>query len=88
VSWQDEYKTKCVSPGEAVKIIESGDTVVIPVATEVQALSRALMNRGNELKNVNVLLRMPRFDLGWLVGDVGDAFSGYSAREFWRKIHE
>jgi 4-hydroxybutyrate CoA-transferase len=64
-----------VSPGEAVKIIESGDTVVIPVATEVQALSSALMNRGNELKNVTVLLRMPRCDLGWLGGDVGDAFN-------------
>jgi len=64
-----------VSPEEAVKIIESGDAVVIPVATEVQALSRALMNRGNELKNVNVLLRMPRCDLGWLGGDVGDAFN-------------
>ena len=75
MSWQDEYKAKCVSPGEAVKIIESGNSVVIPVATEVQALSSALMNRGNELKNINVLLRMPRFDLGWLGGDVGDAFN-------------
>ena len=75
VSWQDEYKAKCVSPEEAVKIIEPGETVVIPVATEVQSLSRALMNRENELKNVNVLLRMPRFDLGWLGGDVGDAFN-------------
>ncbi len=75
VSWQDEYKAKCVSPEEAVKVIESGDTVVIPVATEAQALSRALLNREDELKNVNVLLRMPRFDLGWLGGDVGDAFN-------------
>ena len=76
VSWQDEYKAKCVSPEEAVKIIESGDTVVIPVATEAQALSRGLLNREDELKNVNVLLRMPRFDLGWLGGgDVGDTFN-------------
>ncbi len=75
MSWQDEYKAKCVSPEEAVKIVESGNIVAIPVATEVQALSRALMNRGNELKNVNVLLRMPRCDFGWLGGDVGDAFN-------------
>jgi 4-hydroxybutyrate CoA-transferase len=75
VSWQDEYKRKCVSPEKAVAIIESGDTVVIPVATEVQALSRALMNRKDELKDVTVLLRMPRYDLGWLGEGVGDAFT-------------
>jgi len=75
VSWQNEYKMKCVSPEEAVKIIESGDTMVIPVATEVQALSRALMNREDELKNVKVLIRMPRFDLGWLGGDVSETFN-------------
>jgi len=64
-----------VLPEEAVKIIEPGDTVVIPVATECQALSRALMNRKCELKNVKVLLRMPRYDLGWISGDFGDAFN-------------
>ncbi len=75
VSWQDEYKRKCVSPEEAVRVIESGDTVVIPVATEVQALSRALMNRKDELRDVTVLLRMPRYDLGWLSEDFGGAFT-------------
>ena len=75
MSWQDEYRGKCVSPEKAVAIIESGETVVIPVATEVQALSRALMNRKDELRDITVLLRMPRFDLGWLGGDVGAAFT-------------
>jgi 4-hydroxybutyrate CoA-transferase len=75
VSWQEEYKAKCVSPEEAVDIVESGETVIIPVATEVQALSKALMNRKDELQNVNVLLRMPRCDLGWLGGEFGDAFN-------------
>jgi len=74
VNWKEEYKRKFVSPKQAVKIIESGDTVVIPVATEAQALSRALINRKNELKNVKVLIRMPRFDIGWLSGDFGDTF--------------
>jgi len=75
VSWQEEYKGKCVSAEGAVKMIESGDTVVIPVGTEVQALSRALMNRMGELRDVTVLLRMPRYDLGWLSGDFAEAFN-------------
>jgi len=75
VGWQDEYKRKFVSPEEAVKIIESGDTVAIPVATEACALSKALMNRKDELKNVSILLRMPRFDLGWLGRDFGETFT-------------
>ncbi len=75
VRWQDEYERRCVSPEKAVTIIESGDTVVIPVATETQALSTALMNRRDELRDITVLLRMPRFDLGWLGGDVGGAFN-------------
>jgi 4-hydroxybutyrate CoA-transferase len=75
VDWREEYKKKWVSPEEAVKIVESGETVIIPVATEVQALSRALMNRRDELRDITVLLRMPRFDLGWLKGDVGAAFN-------------
>ncbi|MFC1952370.1 acetyl-CoA hydrolase/transferase family protein [Chloroflexota bacterium] len=75
MNWQDEYKRKSVSPQEAVKVVESGDTVVIPVATEAQALSKALMERKNELKNVKVLIRMPRYDLGWLREDFGDVFN-------------
>ncbi|MFC2005404.1 acetyl-CoA hydrolase/transferase family protein [Chloroflexota bacterium] len=75
INWQDEYKRKFVSPEEAVNIVESGDTVIIPVATEPQALSRALMDRKNELKNVKVLIRMPNCDFGWFGGDLGDAFN-------------
>jgi 4-hydroxybutyrate CoA-transferase len=74
VNWQDDYKRKCVPPEEAVKIIQSGDTVIIPVATEVQALSWALMKRNDELKDVTILLRMPRYELGWL-GDIGETFN-------------
>ncbi|TET52107.1 MAG: hypothetical protein E3J53_03990 [Desulfobacteraceae bacterium] len=75
MGWQDEYKRKFVSPEEAVKIIESEDTVAIPVATEACALSKALMNRKDELKNVSILLRMPRFDLGWFGRDFGETFT-------------
>ncbi|MFC1981149.1 acetyl-CoA hydrolase/transferase family protein [Chloroflexota bacterium] len=74
MSWQHEYKRKFVSPEEAVRVIKSGDIVVIPVATEPQALSRALIGRKNELKNVKVQIRLPRCNFGWFDGDFGDAF--------------
>jgi 4-hydroxybutyrate CoA-transferase len=74
MNWQDEYKRKFVSPEEAVRIIESGETVVIPATTEPFALSRALMKRKDELRNVKIMLRMPRYDIGWLGGSFGDAF--------------
>jgi len=32
------------------------------------------MDRKNELKNVKVLIRMPRYDVGWFESDFGDAF--------------
>ncbi|MFH1651304.1 MAG: acetyl-CoA hydrolase/transferase C-terminal domain-containing protein [Chloroflexota bacterium] len=73
--WQEEYQRKFVSPEEAVKTVKSGDTVLIPVSTEPLALSRALMARAGELKDVQVLLRMPRADVGWLSGDCPDAFN-------------
>lgn len=63
-----------MSPEEAVRVVKSGDTVVIPSETEPQALSTALMNRKDELQNVRVLIREPRYDLGWFTGDFGDAF--------------
>ena len=75
MNWKEDYKRKFVPPEDAVKIIESGDTVVIPVATEPMALSKALMKRKHELKNVIVMLRMPRIDIGWLSGNFGNAFN-------------
>ena len=75
MSWKREYKTKCMSSEAAVRMIASGDTVVIPVATEPVSLSRALINRKNDLANVNILLRMPRCDFGWLSEDFGESFN-------------
>ncbi len=74
MNWQDEYKRKFVPPEEAVKDIKSGDTVVIPVDTEPLALSKALMNRSDELENVRVMIRQPRCDLGWISSDFRPAF--------------
>lgn len=75
MKWYDEYKRKLVSPGEAVKLIKTGDTVVIPIDTEPQALSKALMDRRGELENVTIMIRQPRYDLGWLKGGFSDSFN-------------
>ncbi|MDO8568882.1 MAG: acetyl-CoA hydrolase/transferase C-terminal domain-containing protein [Dehalococcoidales bacterium] len=74
MSWRDDYKRKFVSPDEAVKVVRSGEIVAIPIDTEAWAVSKALMARQSELKNVAVLIRRPRRDLGWFEGDFGDAF--------------
>jgi hypothetical protein len=63
-----------VSPEEAVKVVKSGDTVVIPIDTEPHALSKALMSRRAELKNVTIMVRQPRHDLGWFEADFGESF--------------
>lgn len=74
VDWETAYKRKCTSAEDAVSIVESGDTVVIPVGTEPWSLSDALMNRRNELRDVRVLIRLPRTDVGWFSKDLGQAF--------------
>ncbi len=91
MNWQEEYKRKFVQPEVAVRAIKSGDTVVIPIDTDVQALSTALIQRKSELKNVRVLLRSPGIDLGWLKWDFKPAFDviiDTQAREAARAINE
>ena len=74
MKWHDEYKRKLVSPEEAIQVIQSGDTVVIPIDTEPRALSNALIHRRGELKDVTIMLRQPRYDVGWFGADFGDSF--------------
>lgn len=74
LNWENEYHSKWKTAAEAVAMIQSGDTVVIPVATEPVNLSMALMKRKDELRDVNIFLRMPRHDLGWLNQDWGESF--------------
>lgn len=75
MNWRDEYQKKFVSPEDAVKVVQSGDTVAIPIDTEPWALSRALLNRKGELDNITVLLRRPYRDLGWFESDLGGSFT-------------
>lgn len=65
MTWQEEYKRKLVSAEEAVKVIESGDRVVIPAITDPLTLETALVARKEELRNVRVQIDVPTRELPW-----------------------
>jgi 4-hydroxybutyrate CoA-transferase len=75
MKWYEEYKSKLVSPEEAIKVVKSGDTVAIPIDTEPQTLLKALMDRREELESVTIMIRQPQYDLGWFDSDCGDSFN-------------
>jgi 4-hydroxybutyrate CoA-transferase len=75
MKWQDEYKRKLVSSEEAIRVVKSGDTVVIPIDTEPQALCNALMGKRKDLENVTIMIRQPRNELGWFETDFGGSFN-------------
>ncbi|MDA8440849.1 MAG: 4-hydroxybutyrate CoA-transferase [Peptococcaceae bacterium] len=58
--WQAEYQKKLVNPGEAVKLIESGQTIVLPLgAGEPSVLLAALVRRKDELEGVTLHQMLP-----------------------------
>jgi len=60
VHWKHEYRKRLSGAEDAVKIIGSGDRVVIGHACgEPQALTRALIDRASELENVEVVHMVP-----------------------------
>ncbi|MDY6907489.1 MAG: acetyl-CoA hydrolase/transferase C-terminal domain-containing protein [Chloroflexota bacterium] len=56
MTWKERYKDKYRTPEEAVKVIESGQTVMFPIGppSTPQALAKALADRWEELENVTV----------------------------------
>ncbi len=65
MTWQEEYNRKLVSAEEAVKVIASGDRVVIPTITDPLALEMALIARKEELRNVRMETELPTRELPW-----------------------
>jgi len=53
-NWQDEYKRKLVSAEEAVKVVQSGDRVVVPASNQPRLLGQALAARKDELANITI----------------------------------
>ena len=59
-NWQDEYKRKLVSAEEAVKVVRSGDRVIIPLTAQPHLLGPALANKKDELTDVTFHACMPQ----------------------------
>ncbi len=56
MGWKDTYAARCMDPAEAVKVIQSGQRVVIGHACgEPQALVQAMVARGPVLQDVEVV---------------------------------
>lgn len=55
-NWRDKYQNKIVTADQAVKNVKSGDRVVFGHACgEPEALVEALVNRGSELQDVEIV---------------------------------
>ncbi len=73
--WEEEYKRKLVSAEEAVKVVKSGDCVVLPLPSQPPILQRALAARAAELKNVRLLAAAPALNPGWWSPGMEESFT-------------
>lgn len=64
-NWREEYQRKLVSAEEAVKVIKSGDRVVVPLPNQPHSLGLALAARKDELRDVTLHSATPsQMDFG------------------------
>ncbi len=66
--WRDEYQKRLVSPEEAMKVLKSGDYVVM-AQPEPLALGLALVGRADEVTGVRIMggggSALPMYDTSW-----------------------
>ncbi len=65
MEWQEHYRSRLVSPAEAVSHVKSGDIVAIPIFGPT-TLPPALWDRRDSLRDVTLRLLAPSTDPGWL----------------------
>jgi len=75
VVWKEEYKAKLTSAEEAVKVVKSGDRVVIPLAQTLQVLHHALGARKDELRGVEILQGVVGIAYPWYQPGYEEAFT-------------
>ena len=71
---QQEYTSKLCSAEEALRVVQSGDCVSIPVYSNPTLIAGALANRLNELSGVTIRIGAPASDLSWYHPDATEAF--------------
>jgi len=65
MDWREEYKRKLVSAEEAVKVVKSGDRVVISLAQDLWVIPDALFARRDELRGVEILQGVTATNYPW-----------------------
>lgn len=75
MAWHEEYQRKLVSAEEAVKVVKSGDRVVISNLWEPQSLAIALSQRKDELKNVEIYSSSFSTELAWFQPHSEESFT-------------
>jgi 4-hydroxybutyrate CoA-transferase len=74
MGWRDEYNRRLASAEDAVKVIEAGDLVVIPIAGP-RALPRAVFSHCQTLgAPIDLRLGSPLTDPGWIQADWQEVF--------------
>ena len=75
MDWRDEYKKRLVSAEDAVRVVRSGDRVVIPLAQQPDVLATALAARKDELKGVEILQGVTGSVYPWYQPGYEEAFT-------------
>jgi 4-hydroxybutyrate CoA-transferase len=73
MDWRQEYKRRLTSAEDAVKVVDEGDLVVIPIAGP-RVLPHALFRHCRELGPIDLRLSAPLSDPGWLQADWQEVF--------------
>ncbi|MGE0826667.1 MAG: acetyl-CoA hydrolase/transferase family protein [Candidatus Binatia bacterium] len=74
MDWQNEFNKRLTTPEDAVKAVQSGNRVAIPVYSNPSLIAGALANRLNELKGVTILMGAAAADLAWYKPEAAEAF--------------
>lgn len=63
--WQEKYRRKLISAGEAANLVKSGDVISFTLGREAHSIGLAIAARASELKDVKVFQPFPGYDFGW-----------------------
>ncbi|MGE0569778.1 MAG: acetyl-CoA hydrolase/transferase family protein [Dehalococcoidia bacterium] len=63
--WPGEFASKLMDAAAAVRLVQDGDRVCVPIGAIVPALSDALWARREEVGTIDVLTCAPAYDPGW-----------------------
>lgn len=79
MSWREKYQDKIMSVEDAVRIVESGDKVMIQQAHgEAKTILRALVDRAPELRDVTIMSHLHWGPADYASPDLAKSFRGWS----------